>query len=81
MGLSKEDDWIGALDVSAASSLKTGSRVLVPWGLDDPREAVVVEVWGDPNAPSHIRVRLVAFEPDEEAAVLLLNPDMVTAAA
>lgn len=64
------------------AALKAGTRVLVPWGLDDPRQAVVVEVWGDPEAPSHIRVQLLQTDAeDDEAAVLLLKPSMVALAA
>lgn len=65
-----------------STALKVGARVLVPWGLDDPREAVVLEVWGDPDAPSHVRVQLLrADSEDDEAAVLLLSPSMVAPAA
>lgn len=64
------------------TALKVGAHVLVPWGLDEPREAVVLEVWGDPDAPSHIRVQLLESDAEgDEAALLLLNPSMVTAAA
>lgn len=42
---------------------------------------MVVEVWGDPESPSHIRVQLLSTDPDEEATVLLLNPRLVTPAA
>lgn len=70
------------MDVSTATALKAGTRVLVPWGLDEPREAVVVEVWGDSDAPSHIRVQLLQTDAeDDEAALLLLKPSMITIAA
>ena len=67
--------------MSATTAFRRGTRVLVPWGLDEPREAVVVEVWGDPEAPSHIRVQLKPQSDDNEAALLLLKPSLVTIAA
>lgn len=68
--------------MTAAITFQTGARVFVPWGLDEPREAIVVEVWGDPKAPSHIRVQLLQVDEEgDEAAQLLLKPSVVTAAA
>lgn len=67
--------------MSATGKLKRGSRVLVPWGLDEPREATVIDVWGDPGFPTQIRVELDTFEAGEESTVLLLNPATVTPAA
>ena len=68
--------------MSATTALKPGTHVLVPWGLDEPRAAVILEVWGDPSAPSHIRVQLEPAGPkDDESAVLLLDPELVTPAA
>lgn len=62
--------------------LKLGSRVTVPWGFGEPRRGVVVEVWGDPGSPTHVRVQLDAVDPDDdELAVLLLSPGMVSPAA
>lgn len=69
------------MDMSTPTALKTGDRVLVPWGVSEDREGIVVEVWGDPKAPSHIRVELVPLDPEDEPSVLLLNPGLVTAAA
>lgn len=67
--------------MSTALKLKPGARVLVPWGLDASRQGTVVEVWGDPQAPTHVRVELDPLDADEEPAVLLLNPALLTAAA
>lgn len=67
--------------MSSKSTLRPGSRVLVPWGLGAPRTATVVEVWGDPKAPTHVRVELDSLGEDDEAAVLLLSPETVTPAA
>ncbi len=61
-----------------ASRIKPGVRVRVPWGLDEDREGVVVEVWGDPALPSQIRVELLPLEPDEDPVLLLLGPSVVT---
>ena len=69
------------MGVSKQTALKPGTRVLVPWGLNDPREAVVIEVWGDPQAPTHIRIQLVVQSDEDEAGVLLLNPQLVTLAS
>ncbi len=70
------------MGMRASTVLKPGVHVLVPWGLDEPREAVVLEVWGDPEAPSHIRVQLLQSDAEgDEAALLLLNPGVVTTAA
>lgn len=68
--------------MSTESALRVGTRVLVPWGLGEPREAIVVEVWGDPSAPSHIRVQLLQDDAaDGDAALLLLSPGIVALAA
>ena len=62
--------------------LKLGSRVIVPWGLGEPRHGVVVEIWGQPSAPTHVRVQLDSVDPDDdELAVLLLSPSVVSPAA
>lgn len=66
--------------MSTTSLLKPGTVVLVPWGVGEPRQAVVVEVWGDPDAPTHIRV-LLTSESDDDSSLLLLNPSWVTVAA
>jgi hypothetical protein len=58
--------------------LKVGDVVHVPWGLEDPVPARVLEIWGDP--PSHVRVRLLRGEEDERS-VLLLPPSLVMPAA
>ncbi len=57
---------------------KPGSKVTVLWGVEGTRNGTIVEVWGAASSPSHVRVRLAPFTPDEEAPVLLLNPDVVT---
>lgn len=62
--------------------LRPGSRVIVPWGVDESRHGVVLEIWGEPSAPTHVRVRLDSVDPeDDELAVLLLSPSVVTPAA
>jgi primosomal protein N' len=58
--------------------LRPGTRVVVPWGLDEPRGAVVIDVWGDP--PTQIRVELDQISDDEEPTVLLLSPSVVSPA-
>lgn len=65
--------------MATRTALKPGARVVVPWGLDEPRLAVVIDVWGDP--PTQIRVALEPLSDDEEPAVLLLSPNVVTPAA
>lgn len=68
--------------MSATAALKPGAHVLVPWGVGKPRAAVILEVWGDPTAPSYIRVQLEPDGPeDSDSAVLLLGPELVTLAA
>lgn len=66
--------------MSMATRLRPGSRVRVLWGLDRPRAATVLEVWGDPASPSQVRVELDPFE-GEESAVLLLSPEALVPAA
>lgn len=61
-----------------ADQLRAGMRVRVPWGLDEPREAVVVEVWGDPVHPTQVRVELIPLDAENEAVRLLLTPNVVT---
>lgn len=68
--------------MSNEKALKPGERVVVPWGLGTPRGGVVLEVWGDPSAPTHFRVLLDSTDPgDEEQTILLLGPDAVSPAA
>lgn len=56
--------------------LKVGDSILVPWGLDEPLEATVVEVWGDPA--HHVRVQLSVGEADgEPGPVILVSPDIL----
>jgi len=57
--------------------VKVGDLVLVPWGLEEPVQGRVVEIWGDP--PSHVRVQLLADEGDQP--VLLLPEEILTPAA
>lgn len=63
-----------------AAHIKSGDTVYVPWGLDEPVRATVVEVWGDP--PAHLRVQLHPVDADEadEAIVILISPSVLTAA-
>jgi hypothetical protein len=58
--------------------VKVGDVVLVPWGLEEPVHARVVEVWGDP--PSQVRVQLLLDEEDERP-VLLVPEEILTPAA
>lgn len=62
-----------------AQPLQVGTKVRVPWGLEDPVEGEVVEVWGDP--PTHIRVQL-RLDPgdDSDPVVILLSPKDLEAA-
>ena len=66
--------------MSTGPKLRLGLRVLVPWGVDTPRSGTIVDVWGDPDMPSQIRVELDAID-DTEGAVLLLSPRVVAPAA
>lgn len=63
-----------------ANSLRVGTRVRVPWGLDNDVEGTVVEVWGDP--PTQVRVQLDIASDDDapEPIVILLSPAMLSAA-
>ena len=67
--------------MSTATKLRPGSRVRVLWGLDEPRPATVIEVWGDPAAPSQVRVELDRLEGEDESALLLLSPAALIDAA
>jgi hypothetical protein len=49
--------------------LRVGDLVWVPWGLEDPVQGRVVEVWGDP--PSQVRVQLFVDDEDDHPVVLL----------
>lgn len=64
--------------VNERRQVKVGDVVLVPWGLEEPVHARVVEVWGDP--PSQVRVQLLLDEEDERP-VLLLPEELLTIAA
>ena len=62
-----------------AQRLQVGTRVRVPWGLADPVEGEIVEVWGDP--PAHVRVQLrLDSDDDSEPIVILLSPKDLEAA-
>lgn len=67
--------------MSTATKLRPGIRVRVLWGLAEPRPATVLEVWGDPAAPTQVRVELDRLDEDDESAVLLLSPQAVIDAA
>jgi hypothetical protein len=58
--------------------VKVGDIVLVPWGLEEPVRARILEIWGNP--PSHVRVQLLS-EADDERPILLLPPSLLTPAA
>lgn len=58
-------------------SLRVGTRVHVPWGLESDRDGTIVEVWGDPKKPSHVRVELDPIPPDDDRPVLLLSPSIL----
>lgn len=64
-----------------ATKLRPGTRVRVLWGLDEPRTATILEVWGDPAAPTQVRVELDAVDGEAESAVLLLSPSALIDAA
>lgn len=63
-----------------AARWREGMRVRVPWGLDEDREGVIVELWGDPAHPTQIRVELAPSGEEDEAVLLLLAPRVVTPA-
>ena len=60
---------------------KPGARVRVPWGLDQDREGVIVDVWGDERSPTQVRVQLDPMGEGDEPASLLLPPTIITLAA
>lgn len=49
--------------------VRVGDLVSVPWGLEQPVQGRVVEVWGDP--PSHVRVQLLVDDEGDQPVVLL----------
>lgn len=59
---------------------EVGDTVSVPWGLDSPKRAKIVEIWGDP--PAHVRVKLDPFEGDDsdEPIVILISPSVLKVA-
>jgi len=59
-----------------AAQFKPGMRVTVPWGFQEARDGIVVEIWGDPTSPTQVRVELLPHG-DDEAVVLLLTPSVV----
>jgi hypothetical protein len=65
-----------------AQKLKVGDTVYVPWGLEEPVAATVVELWGEP--PTQVRVQLHLGDSDgdddDEPVVLLLSPSVFIAA-
>jgi hypothetical protein len=67
--------------MSTATKLRPGTRVRVLWGFDEPRSATVIEVWGDPAAPSQVRVELDGLDGEDESALLLLSPAALIDAA
>lgn len=60
------------------ATFKAGDIVTVPWGLEEPVRAKIIEVWGDP--PAHVRVQLLTEDEGEPPIVLLLSPKVVNAA-
>jgi hypothetical protein len=58
--------------------IRVGDLVLVPWGLEEPVPARVLETWGDP--PSHVRVQLLIDE-EPDRPVLLLPESILSLAA
>jgi hypothetical protein len=60
------------------ASWKVGDIVSVPWGLNEPVRAEVIDVWGNP--PTQVRVRLFLESADDPPVVLLLSPSVLTAA-
>jgi len=59
------------------TELKPGMTVYVPWGLEEPVEAEIVEVWGNP--PTQVRVHLhIDDANDADQPVLLLAPTVLT---
>jgi primosomal protein N' len=49
--------------------VRVGDLVLVPWGLEEPVQGCVVEVWGD--LPSHVRLQLMVDDEGDDPVVLL----------
>lgn len=67
--------------MSTATRLRPGLRVRVLWGFDEPRAATVLEVWGNPAAPTQVRVKLDPLEGEDEPTILLLSPTALVHAA
>jgi hypothetical protein len=49
----------------------------VPWGLSDERFGKVIEVWGNPQNPSQIRIEFDQLPEDDAPSVLLMSPSVV----
>lgn len=60
-------------------TLKIGSRVRVPWGIDRSVDAEILEVWGEPA--THVRVRLFLDDDDEVGPIIILLPPAAVEAA
>jgi hypothetical protein len=60
------------------TTFKVGDIVTVPWGLEEPVRARIIEIWGEP--PAHVRVQLLIEDSDEPPVVLLLSPKILNAA-
>jgi transcription antitermination factor NusG len=58
-------------------TLKVGDKVRVPWGLDEPVDGEVIEVWDD--TAHHIRVE-VRLAGEDTPVLLLLTRSTVEAA-
>jgi hypothetical protein len=59
------------------AALRKGDRVQVPWGISDHRYGTVIEVWGNPKDPSHLRIEFDPLPDDDAPAIRLLSPSMV----
>jgi primosomal protein N' len=57
-----------------ARQLKPGMQVRVPWGLDEDRLAVIVEIWGPPHSPSQIKIRFIDDAKRDDPGTLLISP-------
>ena len=65
------------MGVTDMAALRKGDRVRVPWGIADERYGKVLEVWGNPQNPSQIRIEFDQLAEDDAPAVRLLSPSVV----
>jgi hypothetical protein len=68
------------MGMNSAPKVRPDRRLGVLWGFDELRSATVVEVWGDPAAPSEVRLELDRLEA-VQSALLSVSPAALIDAA